>query len=257
VCFCPPAALLFCHLSNLAHDLLGWAYKDMPLTRVAVQGTGPDGKAPPPFLRMCLILLAAGQLFRRSATLPPGSVYTQARGPRHQVAALRTALQQQLTPSCCAQLLQRLAPGFWVVATTTTLLPDARKVAGHDMDNLCIIATSEGMRAVGGLCCVYDAFHTPAYGIGEYRLLNSDLLLSTVVHDQATQMDNAVLHMEQCFVLIMSTQPVHCHWRRPAWRHALSMHSIPVAQLHQTPTCNVHHSSTLCCTCMLACCRAR
>jgi hypothetical protein len=74
---------------------------------------------------MCLVLLAVAQHFHRAAAEPPGTVPNQPLGSADEVAALHAALQQQLTPTCCSKLLQRLAPALLTCARRP--LPQPRR----------------------------------------------------------------------------------------------------------------------------------
>jgi hypothetical protein len=123
------------------------------------------------------VLLAIGQHFKRAAALPPSSVPNQFTGSPQAVRALRRELKQQLTPSCASQLLQRVAPSYWLVVTTTTLRPLQRALAIHDVDDMCRSAVADAMRAVGGLCQAYGETPYPAYAVGELLLLQCKLTM--------------------------------------------------------------------------------
>jgi hypothetical protein len=140
---------------------------DSPLGQAARQGAGLYGTTPAPFLRANLVLLALGQYFMRVATLPPGTVLNQPKGSPQAVKALRAALRQQLTPSCCAQLLQRVAPGLWAVVTTEALPPDMHAAIIRDEGIMCTNNIALTLRAVGGMCLGYDPDRPPFHALGE------------------------------------------------------------------------------------------
>jgi hypothetical protein len=115
-------------------------------------------------------MLAIGQYFKRAATLPPGSVRNQPQGSPQAVQAVQRALQQQLTPSCCAQLLQRLAPSCWLVLTTQQLSPGDREIAiygSSDADNLCASKVAASMWAISDMCRGYVGCQKSTCGLGE------------------------------------------------------------------------------------------
>jgi hypothetical protein len=104
--------------------------------KVGLQGTGSDGTTPAPFLRLTLLLLAIGQHWRRSAALASGSSPLTPGGSPEAVAALRAALQQQLTPSCAAQLVQRVAPAYWFVVTGDKVVREHSAIATQSGEDL-------------------------------------------------------------------------------------------------------------------------
>lgn len=120
----------------------------VPVVRVAAQGTSPHGTAPETFLRLSLVLLAINQYHKRTAALPRRALLNQARASKEAVQELRHAIKQQLTPSCCTQLLQRLVPGLWAVVTTHALSPQGRVLVLHDQEPLCT-AAQEAINARG------------------------------------------------------------------------------------------------------------
>jgi hypothetical protein len=125
---------------------------DTPIIALAKQGRGSDGTAPAPYLRLTLILLAAAQYFRLAAALPAGSVPNQPKGSRAANAALRAAVQQQLTPSCASQLLQRLAPNLWEVVGRRKLSPGRRVLGAQDGGVVCTISIEAGLWSVEQVC---------------------------------------------------------------------------------------------------------
>jgi hypothetical protein len=151
--------------------MMGKDAAGLPLACEAQRSAGPDGTTPPPFLRVNLVLLAIGQYFKRAATQPPRCVRNQPQGSPQAVRAVQRALRQQLTPSCCAQLLQRLAPSCWLVLTTQQLSPEERMIAIYASDDLCASTVAVSMRAVAGMCRGYVPWQQPVYGLGEWDLL--------------------------------------------------------------------------------------
>jgi hypothetical protein len=124
---------------------------------------------PAPFLRVMLVLLAIGQYFMRAATLPPRSVLNQPKGSPRDAKALRVALKQQLTPSCCAQLLQRVAPGLWAVMTTQALSPDNHTAIIQDEGDMCITGVTLTLGAIGGMCRGCTPSMESFYALGELQ----------------------------------------------------------------------------------------
>lgn len=156
-----------CNCSTRIYDTIGVKSKDLPVTRVALQANGPEGTAPSPFLRMHLVLLAIGQHSQQSAALPAGSVPNQPQVRPQAVRALRAALQQKLTPSCCDQLLQRLAPGLWAVLTTQALPHRWCELAVYGMDDLGAGTQADALRGVGHMSRGYHPPGRVCYALGE------------------------------------------------------------------------------------------
>jgi hypothetical protein len=142
----------------------GVEFEEVPHSGVAQQGTSTDGSAPSPFLRLGLLLLAVAQHWRRAADLPPDSVPNQPPASPQVAAALRAALKQQLTPTCCAQVLQRLAPSYWAVATRFPLRTDGRIMATEEMNDACYGTVARSLAVVGDMCCALTA---PCAALGE------------------------------------------------------------------------------------------
>jgi hypothetical protein len=134
---------------------------------VAQQGTGSDGTNPAPFLRLSLLLLAMAQHWRRAAALPPGSVPNQPKGSSRDIAALKQAIQQQVTPSCCSQMLQQLAPSYWVTTECEIPPQQLRRVMTGDADDLVSGEVDRALMAVQHMCMVPASAARPAYAIGE------------------------------------------------------------------------------------------
>jgi hypothetical protein len=131
------------------------------------QGRGSDGTTPAPYLRLTLLQLATAQHFRRSAALPPGSVPNQPKGSRAAIAALRAAVQQQLTPSCASQLLQRLAPSFWEVVGRRPVSAGWRKRATQERKDLCAFTINEWLRFIEKMCREDKSNVNTEYAVGE------------------------------------------------------------------------------------------
>jgi hypothetical protein len=87
------------------------------------------------------------------------------------MAALRAGLQQQLTPSCCTQLAQRLAPAYWAVVR-------AQQVPQGD-EEVIMLSGRDGpahhmatwLQAVRDLTDWYEAGGPPCWAPGEALLL--------------------------------------------------------------------------------------
>lgn len=134
-------------------------------SRVARQGTSTDGSAPSPLPRLNLLLLAIAQHWRRAAALPPDSVPNQPAATSPQVAAaLRTALKQQLTPSCCSQLVQRVAPDYWALTKRCPLPARGRLLATEDRGDMCHDGVVRTLQAVSDMC---SALTQPCPALGE------------------------------------------------------------------------------------------
>jgi len=149
----------------------GLGTAEQPLLQLAQQGTSSTGDfpkdAPAPFLRLALVLLALGQYSRRNAGLPPGSVPNQPQARPELVSLLRAALQQQLTPSICKQMLQRLAPTALMCLDAPGLSEDTRVLLMRDTGDLCMLPVGGGLWAVSVMCDTYDL--QPAHALGELR----------------------------------------------------------------------------------------
>jgi hypothetical protein len=130
----------------------------LPISRIMTtpinQGTGCDPTTSSPFLRLSLVRLAIDISHKRSAALPPRTLPNQAGGTAQDITALRRALRNQMTPSCCTHLLKRLVPGFWAVVTTHTLSPEGRVVLLREQSNNMgrQIGLREGAWAVWMMC---------------------------------------------------------------------------------------------------------
>jgi hypothetical protein len=158
------------------------ALASSPAACVAQQGTGSDGTTPAPVLRMSLLLLAMAQHWRRAAALPPGSVPNQPQGSPRDIAALQRAIQQQVTPSCCSQMVQQLAPSYWVV--TQCEIPDQglrRAIIGGG-DDLCTRELDRALLAVRQMSYGPANPERPCYAMGEWI---------TYVHDAGHGMPRA------------------------------------------------------------------
>jgi hypothetical protein len=150
-------------------------------------------------MRLALVLLAVAQHSRRVAASPTSPAPS---GSPEDVAALRAALQRQLTPSCCAQLLQRLAPVVWVVLSVH---PTPATLLGLPEGDLCMAAVVEGMMALTPMCCMFGPDEQPAHALGEcwqvlmhgwvwlhQRLFGHPCGLSGMMHTQSSHMQSVV-----------------------------------------------------------------
>jgi hypothetical protein len=135
---------------------------------VGLQGTGSDGTTPSPFMRLMLLWMAIGHHWRRAAALPPGSVFLKVSGNPREVSALRAALRQQLTPSCCTQLVQRVAPAYWAVVTAEQV-----PKTFHEVVTLSALGDSgqnipTWLRSLGHMADMYGLEEKPCWALGEH-----------------------------------------------------------------------------------------
>jgi hypothetical protein len=162
----PPPPLLPCCRSGWLQQV-GAESKHTALV-VGLHGTGSDQTAPAPFLRLMLLWLAISQHWKRASTLPPGSLPLQ---PRTSSQARRTALcaavQQQLTPSCCFQLLKRLAPAYWAVVTAQQVPPPLQQLVTLSSKDDCGAHMGAWLQDVGAIAIFYDAGGPPCGALGK------------------------------------------------------------------------------------------
>jgi hypothetical protein len=133
--------------------------------QVGLQGIGSDGTAPAPFLRLMLLYLAICQHWRQSVALPTGSVRNQPRDAK-QAAAVRAALQQLLTPSCCSEMVQRVAPAYWAVAITQKFPKDFLILTVPMREDLGAANISQWLRGVSAMAEMYQR-GPPCWALGE------------------------------------------------------------------------------------------
>jgi len=159
LCTAPPP-LACC--STEWFDQTGVDRDQRPLLLLGVQGCTDDHLVSTPFLRLSLVLLAIGQHWRRSAALPAHSVHNQPCGDPLARSALATAVQQQLTPSCCSQLLQRVVPTYWVAVKGKDVR--YKKLLTFDLGDMCAQQAEIGLELVAG---VAEKCPPPVDALGE------------------------------------------------------------------------------------------
>jgi hypothetical protein len=138
--------------------------KEGPLQKLGQQEQSAGTTTTTPFLRLALVVLAAGQYWRRAAALPPGSVKNQPNCSRVEAATLRRAMKQQLTPSCCSQLLQRAVPWYWQASTRYALEKQYQELLACDNDDACSEQIVDSLLLIGRMCQTYAP---PAEAVGE------------------------------------------------------------------------------------------
>jgi hypothetical protein len=138
---------------------------------VGLQGTGRDHAAPAPFITLLLLWLAIAQYWKRAATLPPGSMPLQPRSSSQAVAALRAALQQQLSPSCCFQILKRLAPAYWAMVNAGQVPPPHHQLATLSQKDECGAHMGTWLGGVRDMASLYQPGGPPCWALGEAQWL--------------------------------------------------------------------------------------
>jgi hypothetical protein len=173
-----------CCCRSRIYEAAGMDFYSSPLGCVGQQGTGSDGTTPAPFLRLSLLLLAMAQHWRHAAALPPGSVRNSPIGSPRDIAALQRAVQQQVTPSCCSQMLVQHAPSYYVVVNADVLPGGLRMIMTGDMDDLCTVSLDQALIAVGSMCSVWTPAQRPCYAMGECNLCPRQVLHSLACNPQ-------------------------------------------------------------------------
>jgi hypothetical protein len=198
---------------------------ELPVARAARQGTGADGTALTPFLRMNMVLLAMWQYIRRAAARAPSSVPNHFQGSRAAAKALRRALKQQLTPSCCSQVLQRLAPAV------VEVMPALQTVLAALMrDELCSVSVSDTLRVLDFMCSA-SAFHAqPFQALGKLQGMQWVGQARCAPYVSITALPTSFMHVLQC-----GAGAAFC---RPGWS------SIMVAQCVALTWCSLHWGHT-------------
>jgi hypothetical protein len=184
-----------------------------------------------PFLRLSLVLLAAGQYWRRAAALPPRSVPNQPSSSPVEAAGLRRALKQQLTPSCCAQLLQRVVPWYWQASTRHALQSPYQELFNCDRDDMCSGQIVDSLMMVGRM---FQTCASPVDAVGELRgywscqqvnCQRGALCCQTVVRWQVQGQGTA---------------------RSPSWVHQGAGAKRSTVHRSQCPVCVIQHQGHVC-----------
>jgi hypothetical protein len=163
---CPPPSHVCCRVDWCQQ--FGDQRRRTPLLLVAQHSGNEGDTAHIPFLRLMLLWLAICQHWRRSAALTPGSMPNRPRATSEAVAALRAALQQQLTPSCAAQLVQRVAPAYWAVVTEQTVPKQYHSIITQMGEDLGLQSIFFRLYTLGAMVDLYDTKDgRPCWTLGE------------------------------------------------------------------------------------------
>jgi hypothetical protein len=115
-----------------------------------------------------MLLLAIDQHSRRTAALLPNSAPNRHNCNRQALAALRAAVQQQVTPSCASQLLQRLAPAWWATRTASGLPQHYQRNTVDQIKHICEAGMSNVLDGVKRMCDLYVPTKEPFHALGEW-----------------------------------------------------------------------------------------
>jgi hypothetical protein len=147
----------------------------LPLALIARQGLGGTGTTvPSPLQRCTLLLLAVDQYNRHTAALLPNSAPNRHNCNRQAMSALRAAVQQQVTPSCCSQVLQRSAPAWWAARAANGLPRHIQSDTMDQIEIICNAGMSTGLDSVEGMCGLYVPSQEPFHALGEWGAAAAD-----------------------------------------------------------------------------------
>jgi hypothetical protein len=175
---------------------------EQPLGLLARQRLSPDPTSPRPYQRLNLLLLAFDQHFRRAAAkLQPAAANSRRRTPRT-ITALRAALQHQITPSCCTQLLQDLAPAYWAAHVAQGMPKCLQGMSPEELEELCSDGVHLGLKNVTGACSLYAPGQQPFDALGEWQPH-----LMCIMCTASCTYSNALCLMWKCLAVVY---PGHC-----------------------------------------------
>jgi hypothetical protein len=115
-----------------------------------------------------LLWLAISQHWKRASTLPPSALPLQPQGATQaMLATLRVALQQQLTPSCCFQLLKELAPAYLAMVNAGQVPRCSHALATLSQKDDCGADMGPWLQGVGDMASQCQPGGPPCWALGE------------------------------------------------------------------------------------------